>query len=122
MTSTGTRARETPPCAPSDTLRRAAQLMRENNVSALAVCAGPHVLAVITEADLVHAIAEAADPSTARVHAHCAPVIAGRRTSTAPSHDTNRPTGHPAKQAIPAAATSVIDHCDDDRCLTEPDW
>lgn len=61
-------------CAPWDNLATVARRMREHQVSALAVLDGERLVALISHRDLVHAMAEAADPRLARVQAHSTPV------------------------------------------------
>jgi CBS domain-containing protein len=54
-------------CAPQDGIVTIARRMHEHQVSALAVLDGDRLVAMISQRDLVHAIAECADPHLARV-------------------------------------------------------
>lgn len=52
-------------CRASDDLRAVAQKMTDENVSALAVVDGQHIVGIISERDLTRALAAQADASTA---------------------------------------------------------
>jgi CBS domain-containing protein len=73
-------------CAPSDTLMTIAQMMRGHQVSALAVLDGQCLVGMISHRDVVHAIAEGADPHHARVAQYSTAV----RHTAAPTEDTSQ--------------------------------
>ncbi|ATB29823.1 CBS domain-containing protein [Melittangium boletus] len=53
---------------PSDTVRAAAEMMRDLSVGPLPVCNGARVVGMVTDRDIVvRAVAQGLDPSTARV-------------------------------------------------------
>lgn len=58
---------------PRETLAQAAERMVENEVGALAVFRGQTFEGIITERDVVRAIADGADPWTAQVDEHMTP-------------------------------------------------
>lgn len=68
-------------CTPGDTLRTAAQRMTQHQLSRLAVHAGARVVAVISEREMVRAIADGADPSNTRVDEYAIPLRAGNRAA-----------------------------------------
>jgi signal-transduction protein with cAMP-binding, CBS, and nucleotidyltransferase domain len=57
-------------CRPWETIAAAAQRILAHGVDALGVCAGGRLLGVISERDVVRAVADGADPHTAAVGAY----------------------------------------------------
>jgi CBS domain-containing protein len=72
-------------CRPTDSLAKAARRMRAAQVGALAVCAGSdldHLIGIISERDLVQAVADSAD-----VHATPVGAYTSLGTHTAQPHE-----------------------------------
>lgn len=55
--------------APTATLRRAARLLDKEGIGAVVVLAGSHLRGLLSERDIVHALADGADPDWLRVDA-----------------------------------------------------
>jgi predicted transcriptional regulator len=62
-------------CQRKDSLATAARRMHTGRVSALAVCIGADPVGVISESDLARAVAQLADPQSARVDAHMTLIV-----------------------------------------------
>ena len=73
-----------PTCRPGDTLIEAARRMQAERVDALVVGSGTRPIGVISEHDLVRAVAEAADPETTTVGAYATQTV----YSADPQEDT----------------------------------
>jgi CBS domain-containing protein len=62
--------------APEESLRRAAQVMREHDVGSVVVERGGQAVGILTERDVMHAAAELGDITEARVSDHMtAPIV-----------------------------------------------
>jgi len=61
---------------PEESLRRAAQVMREHGIGSIVVERGDQLAGILTERDVMHAVAELGDVGAARVGEHMtAPVV-----------------------------------------------
>jgi hypothetical protein len=61
-------------CRPGDSLATTARRMHPGRVEVLAVCIGEDPVGLVSESDLVRALAQAADPQTVLVHAYMTPI------------------------------------------------